>query len=482
MAFRHQKIKQKLDYWSQFEICKFAKARIIETFIASRLWYTTTFYNLTENQIQELQTYFTNFINFPHLNNSTVSKAEMMKLRQDGGIKLIDIGSKIQSGRIKWLMELVIHQDLHTHRALLGHLLGPYKGGIKGTDLFFTPNCYARNIKKQHNHFYSESINAMAKLSTRKKVTNIMEEHIFYNTLFTKMDGSTLKTNVTCGKNDIITYGQVHSEHVKRIKGEKFNIYIANKLDEVSHIDIDNREDYLIYNSKEKDYIKFENTSQKEIYNELITLNYENHHSKGKWEAHFRNESLEWEQIWEALNNPITKESTKTVIWEQIHLNSFTQYTYNKWFPNDQFNCRLCNERPYSRFHITNECKLVNKLWRELEPKLIRLHPFAVTETEKAFGLIGKIPEIILRNWLTFLFRKNIYECENKSYKNNTLAKEDHIKKRYNFIIKEEIREKLNIYKNLGQIELFERYFTVKDFLIIWQNEDWQVLSMFTTN
>ena len=37
------KIKRSMDYWKQFQLCKLAKARVIEIFHASRLWFAANF-------------------------------------------------------------------------------------------------------------------------------------------------------------------------------------------------------------------------------------------------------------------------------------------------------------------------------------------------------------------------------------------------------------------------------------------------------
>ena len=162
------KIKKSMDYWKQFNLSKFAKARVIEIFHASRLWYAAKFYNLALATTKEVGREFFNYINFPHA-NVTVSQIEMKKLREDGGIKLIDINIKIETSRIKWLMELVTNTQLQSHRNLITELLGRQKGGLRGTDIFFTTHHYAKKLLTTKSQFYKEAIQAITKLHIKKK-------------------------------------------------------------------------------------------------------------------------------------------------------------------------------------------------------------------------------------------------------------------------------------------------------------------------
>ena len=137
---------------------------------------------------------------------------------------------------------------------------------------------------------------------------------------------------------------------------------------------------------------------------------------------------------------------------------------------------------PESRFHITVECPTLNTLWTELETHLQGIYPTPLTNYEKAFGLTGTNSGIILRNWMTFLFRQCIMEQENLAY-HNKKGKGNLIdlKIKYNQKIKTEIFLKHNIFINLGRADQFARDFAINNYLIEWQNEEWQVLTVFKT-
>ena len=163
------KIKKSMDYWKQFKLKAFAKARIIEIFHASRLWYAASFYDVTDPQRKQLQKYFLDYINFPRAQN-TVAEIEMKKLRKHGGIKLIDIETKINSYRTMWLIEILTNKNLTTHRTIMTNLIGQQKGGLQGTELFFTTKQYTKTILTTNTQFYKKAIYAITKLDVKKNI------------------------------------------------------------------------------------------------------------------------------------------------------------------------------------------------------------------------------------------------------------------------------------------------------------------------
>jgi len=129
------------------------------------------------------------------------------------------------------------------------------------------------------------------------------------------------------------------------------------------------------------------------------------HHSQAKWCIKL-NSAIPWVDVWESVHNFLSLNDIKSVIWQQIHLNFYTQYTYNKWHKNKE-NCPLCNTLPHDIYHIILNCDMVNEL-----------HPNAVSDEEKVFGLItkNKSPGILLRNWLTYLLRFCITQLEREAH------------------------------------------------------------------
>ena len=144
-----------------------------------------------------------------------------------------------------------------------------------------------------------------------------------------------------------------------------------------------------MYNSNLQKDFPFENVTHKEIYCELIRLGYKEHHSKKKWEEKFLQVQIHWPTVWKTLNNPVTSEETRSKIWQQIHLNDYNTFSYNKWHNNQQ-KCPFCFQMPKTFSHLTIECQITLNLWTELEPHLLAIHPVPVTNIEKVFGIQGR--------------------------------------------------------------------------------------------
>ena len=121
--------------------------------------------------------------------------------------------------------------------------------------------------------------------------------------------------------------------------------------------------------------------------------------------------------------------------------------------------CPLCQKVPKDIYHIIMNCSFVNKLWEEIEPLLKQLHPIAITDEEKAFGIVQKnqTTGILLRNWLTFLLRECITQEERAAY--HTLKKPnlENTKKKINQALGFEIHLKIIRYRNENNLAFFEK-------------------------
>ena len=474
------KVERSMNYWKQFKLSKFAKARIIEIFHASRLWYASTYYPIPPGMKKALQTSFKDYVNFPRHKNPTVSEAEMKKLRLHGGIKLIDIQTKVDTSRSMWLMELVHNPNLKTHLAVMNSLLGIQKGGLVGSELLFTDTYYCnRLLKCRYSEFYAEGFKATAKLSLSKRILNLNEEKKFYNPIFRDVNLKPLSITRRCERQGVFTYREVTEEYFKQCMGEPHLNYVANIFTTIVHYDIAGKADNTIFLWGSQAKVSFGAVTYKNVYEELLRKNYIEHHSVAKWEHKF-SDILNWEKIWDSVNNPVATEHTKSTIWEQIHLNDYCTYSYNKWH-NNQDKCPLCTHIPSTKFHLTLECQVTSSLWQQLEPYLLYLTSSPVSDFEKVFGLIGTSPEVILRNWLTFTLRQCIVDQENAAYHNKRgILNEHNIKQNFNARVKREVNEKNIIYSNLGRQEYFVKIFAAKDFLITWENDEWHIVTFFS--
>ena len=281
-----------------------------------------------------------------------------------------------------------------------------------------------------------------------------------------------------CERENIYTYGEVVNEYTNKSNDLPYKNYVANIFPKICFYDIHGKGQNTIFLKKAQARIAIRFVTHRDLYNELLSQEYSDHHSIDKWEQKLSME-VDWEQVWNSLNNPITTEIVKTTIWEQIHLNYYCTYSYNKWH-NKQDPCPFCSAIPDSRFHLLLDCRLVKNLWRDLEPNLLKLSNTPVTAYEMSFGLKGNTPSVLLRNWLTYMLRHCIAEQENKAFHNQSMmANEQEIKTRFNQSVKLEAYKKDLICQNLGRENYFKKIFGTKNFLLVWEIDWWQVLTLY---
>ena len=59
----------------------------------------------------------------------------MEKLREDGGLKLINVKLKSQTPKVNWLIRLITDDSLKVHLHLFNALIGVQTGNLKGQDI-----------------------------------------------------------------------------------------------------------------------------------------------------------------------------------------------------------------------------------------------------------------------------------------------------------------------------------------------------------
>ena len=149
-----------------------AKAIVLEIFIASKLWYAARFYAMPPAFTKQVQKMFFDFINHPHP-FPTVSQQELVKLRHDGGIKLIDVATKSRVSKCMWLIQLITNPVMAMNLSLTMQLLGEQNGHKRGIDIFFCTSTYARYNLRHIALFYKEAISAFSQYDLQQHVALI---------------------------------------------------------------------------------------------------------------------------------------------------------------------------------------------------------------------------------------------------------------------------------------------------------------------
>ena len=452
-------INKRLNFWKQFKLSTIGRARVVEIFIASKLVYAIKFYVIPKDMEKKLRQDIFQFINHPH-RVTTVAQKEMWRLKEKGGIKLVNVQIKSEVSKAKWLIDITINPSLTLSYSIFHNLLGVQKGGIFGRDLIFLQPSYMQRHLKTSSNFYKEALSALSKLDLSKGISNVNQwdsEHLFYNKYFHAKDlDKTFATTKYFETINLVTFGQFLEEKVKEIRNQPFDTKAVSLYSDIVISPYATKEHTLHMNAG-KD-VTFDEITHKILYEAFTEKIPGFHHSQIKW-ANTLDEPIPWDDAWNTVHNFMCTNDTISAIWHQIHLNFYTQYSYNKWHKVSEM-CPLCNELPESIYHILYHCKLVKTIWSDLSSKLLDLHPCPITDEEKAFGIINKKPPpgILARNWLTYTIRKCILEMEREAHYDNSNIMQ-RTKRKIQSSIESELDQKVFIYAADGKLEKFEKFF-----------------------
>jgi len=261
----------------------------------------------------------------------------MWKIKMHGGIKLINIQIKSETSKAKWVIDITTKNTLKLNLDIFTLLIGKQKGDLGGRDIIFLNKNYLRNQLKTENKFYKEALTSLGNLEIKKGIKNLQlwdNEHIFYNPLFTTANGKVLTLTKFCEKNNIYQYEQLIEEKRKEMAKLPYNKVLTKLLDKILVNTSVRKEDILT--TGDGDEIKLSQVTQKILYEDTLLKVERDHHSQAKWVQKFNN-SIIWKHVWRAVHNTLPNNETKNVIWQQIHLNFYTQYSYNRWHKNRKY-------------------------------------------------------------------------------------------------------------------------------------------------
>ena len=229
----------------------------------------------------------------------------------------------------------------------------------------FLDHSYVKRHLKTDSAFYKEALLAISTLQTSKGIPNVHywdTEHLFYNKYFTVRD--TEKT-FTITKHfeykGILTLGNFLEEKVKEIRSQPYDQIAVSLYKNITVSPYATKEDTILINNKQ---LKFDEITHKTLY-EAFTYNITGfHHSQIKW-FYKMDDPISWDDVWNSVHNFLCTNETVSAIWHQLHLNFYTQYSYNKWHKVDMM-CPLCEKKTESIFHLILHCDVVIKLWNDI--------------------------------------------------------------------------------------------------------------------
>ena len=459
--------KKRLGYWKRFTLSKFGKARTVEMFLASKLVYAIKFYPIPLKFRNEIQESIFRYVNFPN-KVITIGQKEMWKIKRNGGCKLVNIQVKSETSKAKWLMEIVTKPEFKIHLETFSALVGIQKGENRGKDIIFMDRSFITRSLQVSDPFYKEALQSLSMFRRKKGIAEAREwdrENIFYNPLILSKSGKTLKETEYFRKNKIYQLGQLLEEKSKEQRNlpfDKRSVTLLNSL----KLDIGES----VYGAINEHMVFLGNTeirkmsqiTQKDLYEDAILFKSRVHSYQGKWHEKLSTAFIVWEEVWDSVHNLLALNETRTAIWEQIHLNFYTQYSYNKWHstPDQEITdpCPLCRQKPESIFHIILHCDLVNTIWDQLSPTLSKLSIHTLDEAEKAFGIvqIRKSPGVILRNWLGYKLREQILLLERSAYHQSKAPSVEVFKAKYNQSVAADVKLLMYRFNNEGKLAKFD--------------------------
>ena len=293
-----------------------------------------------------------------------------------------------------------------------------------------------------------------------ERIENWDLEHIFYNPLlFNRFtEKPFILTRHFDGKG-IYTLGRLFDENGKKrlnLPHDRASVNLYQKL----LMKITPRRHEL--ELTDGTCLNFEQLTQKVLYEEALFKTCFDHPYQTKWLTRLDN-SIPWDEVWESIHgNCLISNRIKSTIWQQVHLNFYTQFSYNKWH-NSRDPCPLCKELPMSIYHTLLDCKPAMKAWNDLEVTLYKIHEVAVTDEEKALGIFGrKLGQgVVLRNWLTFILRQSISDTERECYFSSCDSLQT-IKKNFRKLLQDELFHASHRCANQNKQDFFDEVSTYK--------------------
>ena len=459
----YAKMCTSINFWKTFHFSKFAKARIIEIFISSKLWYAAKFIEIPTSFVNKFQKLLNDFIIYPHKANM-IATDELYKLRTDGGIKLINIDLKAQASKIKWLTQVITDEKRKTNRDIIDELIGEQVYGYAGLNCIYLSKGIVKKMKIS-SPFYDQTIKKLANLEPQKKIENPDDENIMYNKLFQNESGN-MVFSAYLNKANIWKYGQLKEEKKKKGEGQphdKKAVLYLEKI-EVNQYMLQDFNSIEIQTQNKTEQKDISQVTEKEIYTTLLRkTHYKLHISEVKWIDYF-DDIVHFPDIWISLNNKYVNEDTRTYVWEQIHLNFFNTYWFNKISKNnsDKNTCPLCKNMPANSMHLIIECPLVRKLWKEIEPILKKYDDTPISNIEMAFGLTSDRRLQVgqqARNWITYKLRETITKQERFLHDKPELDADYHIRIALKKELVKELTYKYHIAKKENKIDEFLSFF-----------------------
>jgi hypothetical protein len=363
------KIKSLLNNWKQRTLSLKGKITIINSLIIPMIIYPSSLIYTPQTVISELKTLILDFI--WHGKTSKISYNTLIQRIDHGGLKLIDIESKITSIQLNWIKRL-IDTDMSNWQAIVKKLLNSNE-----LEEYFKQN---RNPVKTYSLFYNSIIKNWGKLRTTINPNKyLLKNEIIWNNKHIKINEKSInwKKWINSGIYKIEDILDKDSRFLKleTLKEKyKLNVNILNYISLIKNIPkawleiLKDKSDIPSDTDLKLVRILNGNINAKDIYWILVDRKYKEHPSIRKWEEDYP-ALVEENEIWPKIyyNSYITTRETTLQSFQYRIINrtiNCTKKLYD-WGISSTPNCLYCGAVD-NIIHFLLKCEKVKNFWKSL--------------------------------------------------------------------------------------------------------------------
>ena len=400
-------IHAKLKAWKSRPLSELGKVMVANVLLYSRLWYRTEIWsppcNMLGGGCGNVEKAVAEWV---FRGRQEVCRDRLKAAYEYGGAQLVDVKDKVKAQRVAWLCRLLAMPRGSFPRVLAAEMIGDQRWGWRGLEVL---GAEARVMEKVGSAFYREALKAWRELGP-KVVTERgtrASSRLFHNVQIVGADGHPLRSVPWLVLRDVTSVRSLWTLSGLGLGGR-------GKWDEVARLrgiapEMPLSEPHYLFDISEegKDHTR---VSFRELYVAFRRrARSGSRHYEEKWERAL-GASLDghWPDIWRRLHSTPCSLRVRSDVWKQVGLNFWTPHMAT-WVGDGNGECRLCGEVARERWHVVIECEVVRRLWRRLEPTLIRVVDMQVVEGEMAFGPLGERAADRLRRRLGFGLRSAVH-------------------------------------------------------------------------
>ena len=424
------KIEKVLKLWRMRNLLLAGKITAFKSLAISKIVYLAMMTPVPKpivNDLCKLQKEFLRDSSKPKIKHETLCNNY-----ENGGLKCVDIGSKIISLQCSWIKKLY-EENFHEWKVILTYLIKTKLGVhfkfhsnllVKKTTLASFPNFYKNIFNFWSTYFSSISLvdscilsqnlwyNSYIKINnTPVYVQEFSEKNInflcqFFDSYGNLKSWDTFKSEFNLNKTLYFKWLQLSHAIPKSWKQVIKGNQVVNDTLLLDH--------HLIAKNR---LINVEKFSSKELYNKLIFLNLEIPTSRNYFDNKFKDESLNWEAIY-LLSRKVTIDShTRIFQYKILHNILYLNNNLFKFGIAPSPLCSFCLASEETPDHLFSRCIITASLWSELKlffGGTIDL-PDLIPQTA-ILGYLNIDHDSIMINHLLLVFKQYLYKSRSKGY------------------------------------------------------------------